>query len=79
MVDKFWMIAEVSQSETCFVGEVLPRHRAPRVMQCGKDIAETELLRLKEKDPHGEFVLLEAVATAEEIPRGVFAVTPIEP
>jgi hypothetical protein len=73
--DKFWMIAEVSQAETSYDGEMIPRDNAPRFMHPELEQAETQLLKLQKRHPHKEFVLMEAIARAKE--KYVFVVEPI--
>lgn len=64
-MDAFWMVVDISQSEPVNNGERLPILKAPRFMHPEQDRAEKELLRLQQRYPDSEFVLLEAVAFAK--------------
>lgn len=71
--EKFWMIVDFGQSQP--VSATWPGHcddyifpassGRPRYLHMDRERAEGELLRLQERHPGGEFVLLEAVKWAE--------------
>lgn len=75
-MDKFWMIVDVSQTEPNYNGKRLPISKRPGFIHCEEEAAEGELLRLQQKYPYGEFVLLEAVAEAK--PKTIYAVQRID-
>lgn len=60
---KFWMIVNIAQHFDGFNHGTLQERCRPKWMHFHKEWAEKELLRLKDKYPHGEFILLESIAT----------------
>jgi hypothetical protein len=75
--NKFWMITDVSQLQCQDFGRIvsIPTHRAPKRLQPDRETAEKELLRLQDRHPDSEFVLLEAVAVAK--PKTMLIIKPI--
>lgn len=63
---KFWMIVNVNNAYDCCHGEIIPKDQAPRILIPDKEYAEAQLLRLSEKYPFTEFILLEAISLAKE-------------
>lgn len=73
--DKFWMITNVADAYDGYRGEYIPEKQAPRFLHPDRGQAESELLRLQQRHPHSEFVLLEAVAKA--VPKTMLIIEPI--
>jgi len=81
MTDKFWMVINVASTEDVisqFSVERVDRDCAPRVCWFYKSDAEQETLRLAQKVPAGEFVLLEAIAEARQIQPGHYRLDDIQ-
>jgi hypothetical protein len=75
-MDKCWLIVNTEDvSIYDKVGDI-PSKRRPSKIYCDKDIAENELLRLKQNYEYGEFVLFEAVeiAVAQVTGTGLFEI-----
>lgn len=73
-----WMIADIRRLEEApRGGSKLPDNRAPKFVHTDRETAEKELLRLQQRYPDGEFVLLEAVAWARPVVKTNYCVEPI--
>lgn len=75
--DKFWMVVNVSDSFDAVGGEKIPQSQAPRFLHPSSASAEKELLRLQQKNPFAEFVMMEAVAIAKPRVETVYVVEPL--
>lgn len=68
---KFYMIVNIYQAYDAVIGygdmRLQPKCK-PSVIYWERGTAETEMLRLQEKNPEGEFVLLESVAVCKVDP-----------
>jgi hypothetical protein len=78
--EQFWMIVNKDLEEEVFDYGILRDKRRPGWIYYDRKEAEDELLKLKMKQPEGEFYLLEAVAEAKltEDKKGVIWINPIE-
>ena len=75
-MNKFWMIVNISNIFFVPGGVKIPQSQTPRFMHSTRERADTELLRLQERFPRAEFVLLESIATAQR--KTIYVVEPIE-
>lgn len=75
--DKFWMVVNVADSVEARGGEKIPQIQSPRFLHPSADSAAKELLRLQQKSPFAEFVMLEAVAVAKPRTETVYVVEPL--
>ena len=73
--EKRWMIVNL----LCLDGlpGTIPIQHRPKWVHASKELAEDELLRLQQNNPHDDFVLFEAVATTRKVD-DVWFVEPID-
>ena len=76
-MDKFWMIVNVANAQEDKWGRKVSEKDAPKFIHDNEDDATRELFRLQDRNPHCEFVLLEAMAKAKL--KTVLVLEPCEP
>ena len=77
--DRFWMVIHIDGAvDQIGGGQKIPEKQAPKFMHADRERAEKELLRLSEKYPFSEFVLLESVAKVRQTMKRIFTVEPID-
>jgi hypothetical protein len=76
---KYWLIVNILGADEAGLSDdlMLREIKRPKYIHSNKELAEEELLRL-EKHFSGEFVLFEAVATAETVTPFVVSTPPVQ-